>query len=38
MDDNVIDTIHKKASKKVDGVECADINIKTTVNDYEERG
>ena len=38
MDDNVIETINKQASEELCGVEFADINMETTVNDYEERG
>ena len=38
MPDNVIDTINKQASEETDGIEFADINLKTTVNDYQERG
>ena len=38
MDDNVIEIINKQASKGLCGVEFVNINMKTTVNDYKERG
>ena len=34
--DLVIDTINKQAKEESDGIEFADINLKTTLNDYEE--
>ena len=34
--DLVIDTINKQAKKESNGIEFADINLKTTLNDYEE--
>ena len=37
FDDLVVDTINKQAKEKSEGIEFADINLKTTVNDYEER-
>ena len=37
FDDLVIDTINKQAKEESEGIEFADINLKTTVNDYEER-
>ena len=38
MPDNVIDTINKQAGEEINGIEFADINLKTTAIDYEERG
>ena len=38
MDDNVIATINKQAREELQGIEFADINMKTTVNDYEDHG
>ena len=38
MDNNVIATINKPARKELQGIEFADINLKTTVNDYKDRG
>ena len=34
--DLVIDTINKQAKEESEGIELADINLKTTVNEYEE--
>ena len=38
MTKNVIDTINKQASEEKNGIEFADINLKTTVNKYEACG
>ena len=38
MAENVIDTINKQAGEETHGIEFADINLKTTVNEYEARG
>ena len=38
MPENVIDTINKHASEETNRIEFADINLKTTVNNYKERG
>ena len=35
MTDNVIDTINKQAKEELNGIEYADINLKTTLNDYQ---
>ena len=37
FDDLVIDTINKQAKEESEGIEFADINLTTTVNDYKER-
>ena len=34
--DLVVGTINKQAKEESDGIECSDINLKTTLNDYEE--
>ena len=36
MTDLIIDTINKQAKKESNGIEFADINLMTTLNDYEE--
>ena len=38
MGDDLIELINKQASEELCGVESANINMETTVNDYEERG
>ena len=38
MPENVVGTINKQAGEETNGIEFADINLKTTVNDYKERG
>ena len=38
MDNHVIATINKQTREELQGIEFADINLKTTVNDYEDRG
>ena len=38
MADNVIETINKQAKEELEGIEYADINLKTTLEDYQERG
>ena len=38
MNDNVIATINKQAKEEAEGIEFSDINLKTTVEDYQERG
>ena len=38
MSDNVIEAINKQAKEEDEGIQFADINQKTTVNDYHERG
>ena len=38
MSDNVIDTINKQAKEELEGIEYADISLKTTLEDYQERG
>ena len=38
MSDDVIETINKQASEEICGVEFADINLETTINEYKERG
>ena len=35
MTDNVIDTINKQAKEELKGIEYADINVKTTLDDYQ---
>ena len=37
MDDHVIATINKQA-KEIQGIKFANINMKSTVNDYKDRG
>ena len=37
MGEGVIETINKQASEELCGMEFADINMETTVNNYEER-
>ena len=36
MSDNVIETINKQAKEEREGIEFSDINLKTTVEDYQE--
>ena len=38
MANNVIETINKQAKEEIEGIEFADINLKTTVDNYQERG
>ena len=38
MDDNVIATINKQAKEEDEGIQFSNINLMTTVNDYQERG
>ena len=35
MTDNVVDTINKQAKEDLKGIEYADINLKTTIDDYQ---
>ena len=36
MNDHVINTINKQAAEELQGIKFCNINMKTTVNDYEE--
>ena len=38
MAENVIDTINKQAGEETNGIEFANINLKTTVNEYKASG
>ena len=38
MAENVIDTINKQAGEETNGIKFADINLKTTVNEYKASG